>query len=453
VSAGALSELSQDEEEHGDVQSALQDAYEEAADWFIKGEEANFTREITRRATENLSVEYGSNGSTGRVDRGELREFLMNLDDFQQMFLKLERRVRDPRVVEVLGNAALRVDKRTDFSDQANLDVLAAELRKAGVPTEVKAGEEHSAFYVMFHDLTNAESRIGVDLAHRPEYRKYRVLANEIAEFNKPPFTVFKNENRDIQTNWRDLLEHVKMEGVKRLCNAGMQGDVRAQYMLAFAYRGGRGVTCDENLFLGSSTYGQRDRGGKEVYWCATAAEQGHARAQCYLGLVLTEFDSAEGAIWIRKAAEQGVADAQYILGILEGGVGHHAEAAKWYHMAAEQEHRFACEAAQFLGVAYETGDGVAQDHKEAAKWHRKAAEGGIPGSQYHLAKAYHHGHGVPQDFVQGHAWSDVAASSEDIGELQKNSSSLRREVAAKMTPDEISEARRLARDLKSRFR
>ncbi len=101
----------------------------------------------------------------------------MNLDEFQQMFQKLERRVRDSRVVEVLGNAELRVDNKTDFSDKANLETLAAELRKAGVPTEVKADEEHSAFYAMFHDSTNAERRIGVDLAHQPEYRKYRVLA------------------------------------------------------------------------------------------------------------------------------------------------------------------------------------------------------------------------------------------------------------------------------------
>jgi DNA gyrase subunit B len=179
---------------------------------YIKNE-ADFTREIMRRATENLSVEYGLNGSTGRVDGGELRKFLMNLDDFQQMSQKLERRVRDARVVEVLGNAGLRVDKRTDFGDRANLEALTAELSKAGVPAEVKADEEHSAFYAMFHDSTNAERRIGVDLAHQPEYRKYRVLANEIAAFNKPPFTVFKNENRDIQANWRDLLEHVKTEG------------------------------------------------------------------------------------------------------------------------------------------------------------------------------------------------------------------------------------------------
>jgi DNA gyrase subunit B len=179
---------------------------------YIKNE-ADFTREIMRRATENLSIEYGRNGSSGRVDGGELRSFLMNLDEFQQMFQKLERRVRESRVVEILGNAELRVDTKADFGDRTNLETLAAELRKAGVPAEVHADEEHSAFYAMFHDSTNAERRIGVDLAHQPEYRKYRVLAKQIAKFNKPPFTVFKNENRDIQANWRDLLEHVKTEG------------------------------------------------------------------------------------------------------------------------------------------------------------------------------------------------------------------------------------------------
>jgi DNA gyrase subunit B len=187
---------------------------------YIKNE-AEFTREIMRRATESLSVEYSVNGDTGlngnpangRLESGELRAFLMNLDEFQQMFQKLERRVRESRVVEVLGNAELKIDTKADFSERANLDVVAEGLRKAGIPAEVLADEEHSAFYAMFHDSTNAERRIGVDLSHQPEYRKYRVLAKQIAKFNRPPFTVLKNENRDIQTNWRDLLEHVKIEG------------------------------------------------------------------------------------------------------------------------------------------------------------------------------------------------------------------------------------------------
>ena len=135
-----------------------------------------------------------------RLEGGELRAFLMNLDEFQQMFQKLERRVRESRVVEVLSNAELKIDTKADFSDRANLETLAEELRKAGIPAEVLADEEHSAFYAMFHDSTNAERRIGVELSHQPEYRKYRVLAKQIAKFNKPPFTVVKNENRDVQT-------------------------------------------------------------------------------------------------------------------------------------------------------------------------------------------------------------------------------------------------------------
>jgi len=185
---------------------------------YIKNE-AEFTREIMRRATESLIVEYSgdvpANGhpSGGRLEGGELRPFLMNLDEFQTMYQKLERRVRDSRVVEVLSGADLKIDVKADFSDRANLDLLAERLRTAGIPTEVLPDDEHSAFYAMFHDSTNAERRIGVELSQQPEYRKYRVLAKDISKFNRPPFTVLKNENRDVIANWRDLLEHVKSEG------------------------------------------------------------------------------------------------------------------------------------------------------------------------------------------------------------------------------------------------
>ncbi len=73
---------------------------------YIKNE-AEFTREIMRRATENLTLEAGMNGVGPKVhlEGGELRAFLMELDEFQQISHKLERRLRDPRVVEVLGGA------------------------------------------------------------------------------------------------------------------------------------------------------------------------------------------------------------------------------------------------------------------------------------------------------------------------------------------------------------
>ncbi len=184
---------------------------------YIKNE-AEFTREIMRRATESLIVEYGpaavnGDGARKRVEGAVLNRFLMDLDEFEQMFHKLERRVRDARVVEVLSDASLKADSKADFSDRANIEQLADALRQAGIPAEIVADEEHSAFFAMFHDATNAERRIGVDLSHQPEYRKYRLISKKIGEYNQPPFTVLKNANRDTLANWRDLLAHVKAEG------------------------------------------------------------------------------------------------------------------------------------------------------------------------------------------------------------------------------------------------
>ena len=181
---------------------------------YIKNE-AEFTREIMRRATESLVVGYGSEeaGNKGSIDGGELRAFLLNLDEFQQLFHKLERRMRENRVVDVLSNTDVKLDSKADFTDRANLESLAAALVKAGVAANVVSEEEHFAFAVTYHDSTNALRSINIELAQQPEYRKFRILARQILKFNQPPFTVFKGEHRDTIAGWRDLLEHVKAEG------------------------------------------------------------------------------------------------------------------------------------------------------------------------------------------------------------------------------------------------
>jgi DNA gyrase subunit B len=179
---------------------------------YIKNEQ-EFTKEIMRRATENLTVEFGRNGTSGLLEGGELRAFLMSLDEFQQIFHKLERRLREDRVVEALADASLRIDGKADFADKANLEALASLLKKAGVEANVEADEEYSAWSVTYHDATNATRRVDTELSHHPEYRKYRNLAKLVAKSNHPPFTVLKGDHRDSQPDWRTLLDHVKGEG------------------------------------------------------------------------------------------------------------------------------------------------------------------------------------------------------------------------------------------------
>jgi DNA gyrase subunit B len=181
---------------------------------YIK-DEKEYTREIMRRATENLSLEIGKNGKGPKsiIDAGELRAFLMNLDELDQIFSKVERKLRDARVVEVIANPALHIDTKADFAEKSNLEQVITGLTAAGVKAELKPDEAHSAWVVSYHDSTNAERHVGLELAARPEYKRLRSLAKQVARHNEPPFTVVKNDHREAQTNWRDLLVYVKNEG------------------------------------------------------------------------------------------------------------------------------------------------------------------------------------------------------------------------------------------------
>jgi DNA gyrase subunit B len=184
---------------------------------YIK-DEKELTREITRRATENLTLEIHSNGNgqpKTTLEGQELRTYLLNLDEFEQMFHKVERRMRDPRVVEVLGNIDLHIDSKADFQVEANLKPVFEALEKLGLKPEMRKDEEHSSFAVVYHDSTHAERSVGVALASQPEYKRYRTLAKQIARFNEPPFAVVKEDHRETRSNWRELLEYVKTEGKK----------------------------------------------------------------------------------------------------------------------------------------------------------------------------------------------------------------------------------------------
>jgi DNA gyrase subunit B len=131
------------------------------------------------------------------------------------MFHKVERRLRDGRVVEAIANVEFRIDHKAEFQEEANLKPVFEALTKLGFKPEMRRDEEHSSYAVIFHDQTNAERSIGLQLAAQPEYKRFRTLARSIARFNEPPFVVLKNEHRDTQTNWVDLLNYIKNEGKK----------------------------------------------------------------------------------------------------------------------------------------------------------------------------------------------------------------------------------------------
>ncbi len=105
---------------------------------------------------------------------------------------------------------------------------------------------------------------------------------------------------------------------------------------------------------------------------------------------------------------------------------------------------------AQFhLGGMYDIGQGVPQDDAQAVAWYRKTADQGHADAQNNLGFMYGAGQGVPQDFVQAYLWSNLAAAALPDGDDRKRAVNGRDMVAARMTPAQLAEAQRLAREWK----
>lgn len=178
---------------------------------YIK-DDKEFVREILRRATENVHVEFGANGGA-KLEGGELRQFLMVLDEYQQLYTRLERRLADARIVDLLADLTFSIDSKQDFTTQDNLQPLAEGLRRIGLKVRFEFEEEHSTWNLIYHDDSHGDRSIGLEMITRPEFKRVRALARQASKFNHPPFVVVKEARRETINNWRDLINHLKNEG------------------------------------------------------------------------------------------------------------------------------------------------------------------------------------------------------------------------------------------------
>jgi DNA gyrase subunit B len=185
---------------------------------YIK-DDKEFTREILRRATENLAVELAPEGKAAplTLEGGELRSFLMSLDELEQISARLVRRVRVPLVAEVLSDISLAIDTKADWQDEKNVRAVAEKFKAAKLETVVEKEEEHSSWMIGYRDPTNAMRMINTEFVSLPEFRKTRAQAKQVGKFNKPPFTIIKDGQRQVIPNWRELLSTVKTEGTREV--------------------------------------------------------------------------------------------------------------------------------------------------------------------------------------------------------------------------------------------
>lgn len=105
---------------------------------------------------------------------------------------------------------------------------------------------------------------------------------------------------------------------------------------------------------------------------------------------------------------------------------------------------------AQFeLGKNYETGRiGLPKDISQAQFWYRKAAEQADPYAEASLGILFNFGKGVERNYVQAYMWYERAAMHSQGGN-KDSIVEMRDGIADNLTPQQIEEAKRLAREWK----
>ncbi len=178
---------------------------------YIKGEK-EFTRELMRHATEGRSV---SNQSGESIEGRALTKFLGDLADYFALCEKLEKRLRDRAVVDLLARADL--ERKTDFGTPDKLKDLEKNLKPRGFQTHLEFDEEHSLYKLVFVNGSGTERQISWDVVALPEARRMRALAKTVLGFDKPPFVIRANGKSEGYSTTPELMEYILNEGRKDL--------------------------------------------------------------------------------------------------------------------------------------------------------------------------------------------------------------------------------------------
>jgi len=86
---------------------------------------------------------------------------------------------------------------------------------------------------------------------------------------------------------------------------------------------------------------------------------------------------------------------------------------------------------------------------QEAGRRFALAADQGVAAAQYNLGLMYAKGYGVPQNHIEAHTWFTLAAASYTSKPNRDRAVAARDTEAARMTPAQIAEAQKLAREWK----
>ena len=162
---------------------------------YIK-DEREFVKVMVKRAADGLSVRYGEGAA--KLEGKDLARFMTVLDEYLGFFEKLDKRVRNENVTELIPK--LDLARRADFEGDKNtpsskIERLEEELKRLQKDegfksVESRFDEEHNLWEVGFVNKHGAEHIINWELASSAECRQLIAKFKQIEPYMEPPFVV-----------------------------------------------------------------------------------------------------------------------------------------------------------------------------------------------------------------------------------------------------------------------
>jgi DNA gyrase subunit B len=173
-------------------------------------DEKTFNRELMNRAAEDHTVRIAGGSLSGAA----LAQFLLNVQEYDQLAAKLARKLGEARVVVLV--AASDLEKKTDFETKKALEKLEAAIEKTSIKTETKIAwdEEHSLYELLIGSGTSIH-KMSWALASTPEYKRLHALHAIMKEYDRPPFTISTNGAKVAKETATEVLHHVLEEAKK----------------------------------------------------------------------------------------------------------------------------------------------------------------------------------------------------------------------------------------------
>jgi DNA gyrase subunit B len=169
---------------------------------YIK-DDREFVRVMVKRASDGMVVYHGAGAAEGptehKLEGAALTRFIGQLREYLELFDKVDKRIRNEQVTNLLAH--LELVRRTDFEGTdgkapAKLVALHDQLAAQRKALQFKAlsapsyEEEHQTWSISFTDDNGAERTINWTLASTPEYRQMMSKYSQIKELLAPPFRI-----------------------------------------------------------------------------------------------------------------------------------------------------------------------------------------------------------------------------------------------------------------------